>query len=90
MRKAITTNTMLLPIALVMGSLLWILPEAGNLLLWGGWFVGILTAYGWFEMNARLQLLRERSLMPICSPLTKSAIPSPDSFMPFSCWDWRV
>ena len=63
MRKAITTNTMLLPIALVMGSLLWILPEAGNLLLWGGGFVGILTAYGWFEMNARLQLLRERSQM---------------------------
>ena len=63
MRKAITTNTMLLPIALVMGSLLWILPEAGNLLLWGGWFVALLTTYGWMEMNARLILLRERSRM---------------------------
>jgi hypothetical protein len=63
MRKAITTDTTTLPIAIALGSLLWILPEAGNLLLWGGWFVAILTAYAWMEMNARMQLLRERSRM---------------------------
>lgn len=63
MRKAITTSTTILPIALVVGSLLWILPEAGNLLLWGGWFVALLTTYVWMETNARLQLIRERSRM---------------------------
>lgn len=63
MKKAITTSTTILPIALVVGSVLWILPEAGNLLLWGGWFVAVLTTYGWMEMNARLILLRERSRM---------------------------
>ena len=63
MRKAITTSTTILPIALVVGSVLWILPEAGNLLLWGGWFVALLTTYGWMEMNARMILLRERSRM---------------------------
>ena len=63
MKKAITTNTTILPIVLSVGSLLWILPEAGNLLLWGGWFVAVLTTYGWMEMNARMMLLRERSRM---------------------------
>jgi hypothetical protein len=63
MKKAITTSTTILPIALVVGSVLWILPEAGNLLLWGGWFVGILTTYIWMETNARQQLIRERSRM---------------------------
>ena len=63
MKKAITTSTAILPLALGVGSLLWILPEAGNLLLWGGWFVAVLTTYGWMEMNARLILLRERSRM---------------------------
>lgn len=63
MRKAITTSTTILPIALVVGSVLWILPEAGNLLLWGGWFVALLTTYVWMETNARLQLIRERSRM---------------------------
>lgn len=63
MRKAITTSTTILPIALVVGSVLWILPEAGNLLLWGGWFVALLTTYVWMETNARQQLIRERSRM---------------------------
>ena len=63
MKKAITTSTTILPIALVVGSVLWILPEAGNLLLWGGWFVALLTTYVWMETNARQQLIRERSRM---------------------------
>lgn len=63
MREAITTSTALLPIALVAGSLLWILPEAGNVLLWGGWFVALVSTYVWMELNARLQLLRVRSRM---------------------------
>ncbi len=63
MKTAITTSTTILPIALVVGSVLWILPEAGNLLLWGGWFVALLTTYVWMETNARLQLIRERSRM---------------------------
>ncbi|MEE0805763.1 MAG: hypothetical protein U0L77_10135 [Prevotellamassilia sp.] len=76
MRKAITTSTTILPIALVVGSVLWILPEAGNLLLWGGWFVALLTTYGWMEMNARLILLRERSRMVSTTVFTSlTAIP---------------
>ena len=63
MKKAITTSTAILPLALGVGSLLWILPEAGNLLLWGGWFVALLTTYVWMETNARQQLIRERSRM---------------------------
>ena len=63
MKKAITTSTAILPLALGAGSLLWILPEAGNLLLWGGWFVALLTTYVWMETNARQQLIRERSRM---------------------------
>ena len=63
MRKALTTSTAILPLALGAGSLLWILPEAGNLLLWGGWFVALLTTYVWMETNARQQLIRERSRM---------------------------
>ena len=76
MRKAITTSTTILPIALVVGSVLWILPEAGNLLLWGGWFVALLTTYAWMEMNARMLLLRERSRMvSITFFLSLTAVP---------------
>lgn len=63
MKKALTTSTTILPIALVVGSLLWILPEAGNLLLWGGWFVALLATYVWMETNSRQLLIRERSRM---------------------------
>ena len=63
MRKALTTSTAILPLVLGAGSLIWILPEAGNLLLWGGWFVALLTTYVWMETNARQLLLRERSRM---------------------------
>ena len=76
MKKAITTNTTILPLALCAGSLIWILPEAGNFLLWGGWFVALLTTYVWMETNARQQLLRERSRMvSTCFFVALTAVP---------------
>ncbi|MBO5699737.1 MAG: hypothetical protein J6R79_07045 [Bacteroidaceae bacterium] len=56
------------PLCLILGTALWILPEVGNILLWGGWFVAILIALIWTELNNRLALLRERSqMLGICS-----------------------
>lgn len=63
LRQTITTHTFTLPLCLVIGSALWLLPEVGNILLWGGWFVAIVAALCYAELNTKESLLRKRSQM---------------------------
>lgn len=63
LRQIITTHTFTLPLCLVIGSALWLLPEVGNILLWGGWLVAIVTALFYAELNTKEGLLRKRSQM---------------------------
>ncbi len=62
---------------MILGTAIWILPEVGNLLLWGGWFVAILMVLIWTELNNRLSLLRERSqMLGICAFTSSLVMPA--------------
>ena len=63
MRTTLTTSTFTLPVCIIAGSVLWLLPEVGNPLLWGGWFVAIATTLLWAELTNSETLMRVRSQM---------------------------
>lgn len=62
-RNKVSEGWLTLPVVVVVVSLSWVLPDAQNLLLWGGLALAGLMTYILVEWNNSFQLLRVRSQM---------------------------
>ncbi len=63
LRYAVTTSPATLPVAAVVGSLIWLLGGIGEGSRWAAWLVTLMTMFAVMDWNSRATLIRQRTRM---------------------------